>query len=74
MKIQVKTFATLKKYEPEDSELELPGGATVGDIVEALGIPYQEVRLAFVNSIHAKMDQQVSDGDKVSLFPAVGGG
>lgn len=74
MKIQIKTFATLKKFEPEDSGMELPEGSTISDIARKLGIPDEEVRLAFVNGVHAKKDHAVADGDKVSLFPAVGGG
>jgi sulfur carrier protein ThiS len=74
MKIQVKTFATLKKFEPEGATLELDQGATIKDVIEALGIPDEEVRLAFVNGTHAKKDHPVSEDDKVSLFPAVGGG
>jgi molybdopterin converting factor small subunit len=74
MLIQVKTFATLKKFEPEGAMLKVEPGATLRDVLAALSLPEDEVRLLFVNGVHSTLETVISEGDKVSLFPAVGGG
>jgi sulfur carrier protein ThiS len=74
MRVQIKAFATLKDFEPEGSTLELPDGADVTSLLEALGVPAEEVKIVFVNGRHSKKDKQLAEGDLVSLFPAVGGG
>lgn len=74
MQIQVKTFATLKKFEPENAMLDIHEGAKLADVLETLGIPAEEVKLLFVNGVHSKLDTAINPGDKISLFPAVGGG
>jgi sulfur-carrier protein len=42
--------------------------------MEMLGIPPGEVKLRFVNGKQAKDDQVLAEGDRVGLFPPVGGG
>ena len=39
-----------------------------------LGIPPEELKLVFLNGLHAGLDAALKDGDRVGLFPAVGGG
>jgi molybdopterin converting factor small subunit len=34
----------------------------------------EEIKVAFVNGKHAHMRTQLQEGDRVALFPAVGGG
>jgi sulfur carrier protein ThiS len=46
----------------------------VADILAGLGIASQEVKIIMVNGVHAKPDRELQDGDRVGLFPAVGGG
>ncbi len=73
--ISVKCFATLAEYQPADPELvTVPEGATAGDVIDQLAVPREEVQIIFVNSRHAKPETVLQEGDKVGLFPAVGGG
>lgn len=78
MRIHVKCFATLSKYQPAPPELELPEGATIADVLAALGLSKgdgsKQVRLIFCNNAHVGLERPLQDGDKVGLFPAVGGG
>ena len=75
MYITVKCFATLKQFQPENEEhFPLLPGETAGDVVGRLGIAPDEVAVLFVNGAHAPLDRALSDGDRLSLFPAVGGG
>ena len=75
----VKLFATLRRHYPhlglgEAMEVELPHGATVGDVVEHLCLPANQVKVIFVNGIVRGNDHSLADGDEVGIFPPVGGG
>ncbi|MBZ2173443.1 MoaD/ThiS family protein [Nitratidesulfovibrio sp. SRB-5] len=75
MIITVKCYATLQRFQPgSGEEFSLPGGGTVHDVVLALGIAPEEVAVIFVNGLHAPMDKALAEGDRLGLFPAVGGG
>jgi sulfur carrier protein ThiS len=79
MKIEVKLFASLAKYASHP--LILPGGfmdfpatVTVVRILECLNIPMEEIKLVFLNGVHAQMEMEVKDGDRLGIFPPIGGG
>lgn len=72
--LEVKCFATLAKLAPEGGTYEAEDGLTVGGLMERLSIPAGEVKIRFVNSVHVGEDHVLKDGDRVGLFPAIGGG
>jgi len=75
MHITVKCFATLNPFQPQDEErFPLLPGETAGDVIKRLGIAPEMVAVLFLNGMHAAPDRTLSDGDRLSLFPAVGGG
>ena len=78
MKITVKCFATLMENQPEPPEMDVPEGSTAGDALELLGLKQgegmAEVRLLLINGVHAGADRVLAEGDRMGLFPAVGGG
>jgi len=75
MHITVKCFATLNPFQPANEEhFPLQPGETAGDVIRRLGIAPDMVAVLFVNGAHAALDRELSGGDRVSLFPAVGGG
>jgi sulfur carrier protein ThiS len=75
MHITVKCYATLQRFQPKDGdEFPLPGGGTVRDVVLRLGIAPEDVAVIFINGLHAPLDRALEDGDRLGLFPAVGGG
>lgn len=75
MKIQVKCFATLASHLPENSdEFPIEQGETVASVANRLGIKEEDVHLIFINSARAYFDSELADGDRLGLFPAVGGG
>ena len=74
-RIDLKLFVTLAKYLPSDSDaLALEDGTTVESLIDGLGIPKKEVKLIFVNGKKESLEYPVKDGDRVGLFPPVGGG
>ncbi|MCS7178696.1 MAG: MoaD/ThiS family protein [Anaerolineae bacterium] len=79
IRVKVKLFATLRRYYPElgigeGIEVELPEGATVGQLVNHLGLPADHVRVVFINGIARDESHLLSDGDEIGVFPPVGGG
>jgi len=75
MHITLKCFATLAPLQPENAaHFPLEPGETVERLIARLGIPVDEVAVVFVNGRHAPRETVLADGDRVGLFPAVGGG
>ncbi len=79
MRIEVNLYATLKRYmenghDGKPSVLEISEGTRVKDVIQKLKIPSDSVKLIFINGVHAKRDTILKDGDRLGLFPPVGGG
>jgi len=79
MQVEVRLYATLRKYLPEqkvgeDYPITLPEEATVADLLAALGIPEADSNQAFVNGRAGELSQMLRHGDKVGVFPPVAGG
>ena len=53
---------------------ELDTGATVEHLLDNLDIPVAEAKLVFVNGKKAPLTAVLSDGERVGIFPPVGGG
>lgn len=79
MRIEVKLFASLGRFASHPLILpggimELPSPMPVGDLVDSLNIPRQDIKLIFLNGVHAHLDSEISDGDRLGIFPPIGGG
>ena len=79
MPVQVKLSASLrqtfKDYDPVNGLMVDPEpGLTVGRVMDRLEIPVAKVKIIMVNGLHAQPEKELADGDRLSLFPAVGGG
>ena len=79
MKVEVRLFATLQPYLPagargDSISLDLPAGATVRDVVESLRIPADIACLTVVNGREAALEQVLSPGDELAMFPPLAGG
>ena len=77
--VHAKLFATLRRHYPhlgigEPMPVKLPAGATVGDLIEHLGLPADQVKIMFVNNVIQGLEHPLADGDQVGIFPPVGGG
>jgi molybdopterin synthase sulfur carrier subunit len=77
--VHVKLFATLRRYRPglglgEAFPVELPDKVTVKDLIRAIGLPEEEVKLVFVNALFCELNHVLADGDELGIFPPVGGG
>ncbi len=79
MKVELHLFATLAKYLPPGAEaktawINIPESARICDLMEELDIPSARVKLIFLNGVHADRQHPLKDGDRVGMFPPVGGG
>lgn len=73
--ITLKLFATLRPYAPEQADrYAIASGTTVGDVVRELNIPAKDAKLIFINNIRKEPDTLLQDGDRLGIFPPVGGG
>lgn len=77
MKVEVRLYATLRRYAADSGGVmtaELAEGTTVAGLMARFGIDPAQVHLFMVNGTHAEPQRQLRDGDRVGLFPPVGGG
>jgi molybdopterin converting factor small subunit len=81
MKLEVRLFAGLKCTNPElpcvgesSFDLEAPEGTTIRDLRTILGIDPAIPLLAMVNSHHEQEDWVLKNGDRIGMFPPIGGG
>lgn len=78
IEIDLKLFVSLARFHPTgkggSGPHKVPGGTPVERLIEDLGIPKDTVKLIFINGKKARPSQVLAAGDRVGLFPPVGGG
>ncbi len=74
MEVTVKLFATLRNGRFKTETRCYGPGTTIRQVAGELKIPLEELSLTLLNGQTALPDQELSDGDTLSLFPPVGGG
>ncbi|MHB1420213.1 MAG: MoaD/ThiS family protein [Bacillota bacterium] len=79
MFIEVCLYAGLRKYAPgvalgEHITMEIPEGSTGLDLLRVIGIPAGEGQLFIINSSRVEPDVDLREGDRVGIFPPLGGG
>ena len=79
MKVEINLYATLDRYLPDhirdaDRMIEVSEGITVSELLQQLNIPADQVKLIFINGVHAGTETVLEEGGRVGVFPPVGGG
>jgi molybdopterin converting factor small subunit len=73
--ITIKLFASLNRFRPADPEnYPIESGITVEKLLKALGVPEDEVKLVFIDGVKQDLGAALNGGERVGIFPAVGGG
>lgn len=72
--ITIKLFATLSQYTPADETYPVEPGTAIRDLLRQLGVPEDEVKLIFVNGRKGDLTTTLQGGERVGIFPPVGGG
>ena len=79
MTVRLKLFATLSRYFGNAApgtpfEIEVPDGSTLSDLVNELKLPYEEIKVFFVNGRARPIDWVLAASDEIGIFPPVAGG
>jgi molybdopterin converting factor small subunit len=73
--IQLKLFASLQKFTPASADnYAIEAGTTVGELLQQLDIPQEVVKIVFIDNLHAEFTSVLKGGERVGIFPPVGGG
>ena len=73
--IQLKLFASLQQYTPPDSDnYAIQAGITVGALMDRMNVPIDQIKLVFINGVSADLTTTLVGGERVGIFPPVGGG
>ena len=73
--IQLKLFATLQEFTPPtaDSYIIDPG-ISIRELLEQIEMPREKAKLIFINGVKAELTSTLEGGERVGIFPPVGGG
>ena len=74
MKVTVKLFASFQTGRFKQELKDFPEQTLIRSVVQELNIPEEEIGILLLNAVHAKLEQPLSDGDLLAIFPLVGGG
>ena len=79
MQLTTALHATLARYRPDPADrepfdVELQDGATVGDLLEVLGIPGDRACMVVMENARCERDAPVKPGVLVDVFPPLAGG
>ena len=78
MRIEVRLYATLRRYALSAADgvlsIVVPEGSKASDVIASVGGNADEVHIVMVNGVSNPLDQVLAEGDRLGLFPPVGGG
>ena len=73
--IQIKLFATLNGFTPPSADSYcIDEGISIRKLLEQLNIPEEKARLIFIDGVKADPAATLMGGERVGIFPPVGGG
>ena len=73
--IDLRLFASLASRMPPDAaEFGILKGITVRQLIDQFRIPPNEAKLVFINGVRKDLDTELNGGERVGIFPPVGGG
>ena len=79
IRVEVRLYATLRKYRAyqesdEPSIMEFNDKAKLGNLLDELKIPREEVKTTFINGRWEDESHLLRDGDRIGIFPPIAGG
>jgi sulfur carrier protein ThiS len=74
--LDVNLYATLRKYigGAPSIRIEIDPGQTVAEVLGRLGVPTHQTRIVFIDNHVAKLSHVLQGGERLGVFPAIGGG
>jgi sulfur-carrier protein len=74
MQITVKLFANFRHGRFSTSIQAFPAGTHISEVIHFQQIRAAEIGTIMLNNRHADPDHLLQDGDRLALFPLIGGG
>jgi len=79
VQIEVRLYATLRQQAPSGAAAgvffaSVPQGSTVAELLNIIGVAPARVHMLMVNGAGVNLGHILGEGDRVGLFPPVGGG
>ena len=73
--IHLRLYASLGRFSPEAGENHaIRSGISIQELVADLQIPMDQVKLIFIKGQRKNLESRVYGGERVAIFPPVGGG
>jgi len=73
--IHLKLFANLQEFTPPSADKYIiDPGIRICDLLEQIKIPREKAKLIFINGTKAELTSTLQGGERVGIFPPVGGG
>ena len=73
--IHIKLFATLQRFRPSTADhYAIEPGISVRKLLEQLDIPEKKAKLIFIDGVKATLSSTLTGGERIGIFPPVGGG
>jgi molybdopterin converting factor small subunit len=73
--IQLKLFATLREFTPPSADsFIIDQGTSISDLLDQINMPREKAKLIFINGVKAELTTVLEGGERVGIFPPVGGG
>jgi len=75
-RVVVKLYASLRRYVGgvPSVEVDVEPGQTIADVLRQLDVPADQARIIFVNHRAGNLSQPLTGGERIGIFPAIGGG
>ena len=78
MRVEVRLYATLRRYALSAADgvlnIDVHEGSKVSDVIASVGVNADEVHIVMDNGVSSPPDQMLVEGDRLGLFPPIGGG
>jgi sulfur-carrier protein len=73
--IELRLFASLApKTPPNALQYDIGPGTSVARLLDRIAVSHTEARLIFVNGVRADVTTELFGGERVGIFPPIGGG
>jgi len=73
--VTIHLYATLARLMPDSAEnYPIVRGMPVSDLLDELGVPKDQAKLIFINGVKGNLSSLLEGGERIGVFPPVGGG
>jgi molybdopterin converting factor small subunit len=74
MRITVRLFGLFRIDRFKEEARDVPDGSSARAVAEGLQLPTGLIGTVLIGGVHARLDDQLKDGDVLTVLPILGGG